>query len=328
LIFVQAILKGASFMQAELSCHDGDPSALQFLWVELTNQCNLQCSHCYAESGPQTFSRDALNLAQYRQVIVDAHKAGCRRIQFIGGEPTLNPDLPLLIELCCDLGYSFIEVFTNLTRLPGDLINCFRQNGVHVATSVYASRAEIHDAITHRPGSFSRTVGNIRRLSEAKIPIRAGIIEMSENAGESQSTVQFLADLGVERIGTDRVRHFGRGSVTGQCDMRELCGECRGNILCVGSDGNISPCIMSKFWSVGSLLETPFKELITSAKLARIRGEIDRATVQPQQDRKMSGQYIPAICDPKTCGPYSTCTPTTGPGPCAPSGCTPCFPKG
>jgi sulfatase maturation enzyme AslB (radical SAM superfamily) len=25
---------------------------LDFLWLELTNRCNLQCTHCYADSGP------------------------------------------------------------------------------------------------------------------------------------------------------------------------------------------------------------------------------------------------------------------------------------
>jgi sulfatase maturation enzyme AslB (radical SAM superfamily) len=315
-------------LQAELSHQYGDPSVLEFLWVELTNQCNLQCSHCYAESGPKTSGRDVLDSAQYRQVIVDAYTAGSRRIQFIGGEPTLNPDLPRLIELCSDLGYTFIEVFTNLTRVSDDLLTCFKRNGVHVATSVYASNAQVHDAITRRSGSFSHTVNTLRRLLEARIPVRAGIITMTENAGETESTVRFLTELGVENIGIDRVRQFGRGGTTGRPDMGELCGQCAGNTLCVGSDGRISPCIMSKLWSVGSFLDTPFNELVSSAKLAATRAEIKRATAQRYEGGSGNSKEIYTICDPKTCGPYSTCSPTTGPGPCGPSGCTPCFPKG
>ena len=33
-----------------------DPSVmhdLSFLWLEITGNCNLSCSHCYAESGPE-----------------------------------------------------------------------------------------------------------------------------------------------------------------------------------------------------------------------------------------------------------------------------------
>jgi sulfatase maturation enzyme AslB (radical SAM superfamily) len=313
-------------VQRELLSGNGATDKLQFLWVELTNQCNLQCSHCYAESGPNTFTRNALSSAQYRQVILDAYENGCREIQFIGGEPTLNPDLPALIQLCAALGYSLIEVFTNLTRLSDELVACFKQNGVHVATSVYASSAEIHDSITQLAGSFSHTVRNIRRLSAAGIPIRAGIIEMRENTAQTEATARFLTGLGVQKIGTDRVRQFGRGGTSAQGDLGELCGQCADSILCVGSDGKVSPCIMSKLWSVGSLLDTSLNELLTSANLMRIRGQIHDGTIQRRKHGSQAD--IHAICDPKTCGPYSTCTPTTGPGPCGPSGCTPCFPKG
>ena len=27
-------------------------STLDFLWLELTNRCNLQCVHCYTQSPP------------------------------------------------------------------------------------------------------------------------------------------------------------------------------------------------------------------------------------------------------------------------------------
>jgi sulfatase maturation enzyme AslB (radical SAM superfamily) len=319
-------VEGPVNVQTELVGKNDGTGALQFLWVELTNQCNLQCSHCYAESGPKTSTKNSLSSTHYQQLIFDAYEIGCRQIQFIGGEPTLNTDLPALIHFCSDLGYTFIEVFTNLTRLSDELVMCFKQNGVHVATSVYASDAKIHDTITHLPGSFSRTVRNVRRLSEAGIPIRAGVIEMLENTGQVESTTKFLNGLGVQKVGTDRMRRFGRGGTPGQGDMRELCGQCADNILCVGSDGEVSPCIMSKLWSVGSFLDTPLKVLIRSPKLMRIRSEIYDATRQRSKDGSQPGVH--AICDPKTCGPYSTCTPTTGPGPCAPSGCTPCFPKG
>lgn len=311
-------------MQTELEPQNSGAGTLQFLWIELTNQCNLQCLHCYAESGPNTAGKNVLSSVQYRQLITDAYGVGCRQIQFIGGEPTLNADLPSFIQLCSDLGYTFIEVFTNLTRLSDDLLLCFKRNKVHVATSVYASVPGIHDTVTSVPGSFSRTVRNILTLSKAEIPVRVGIIEMPENVGQVPSTIHFLSSIGITKVGMDRLRPFGRGGTTRKPEMAGLCGQCADNILCVASDARVSPCIMSKEWTVGSLLDTPFSELLMSAKLANTRNEIYRATVR----QGTQATNIQTICDPKTCGPYSTCTPTTGPGPCAPSGCTPCFPKG
>jgi sulfatase maturation enzyme AslB (radical SAM superfamily) len=304
-------------------------ASLDFLWLELTNQCNLECSHCYAESGPYTPAKNGLNRAQYRQLIAEAFEAGCRRIQFIGGEPTLNRDMPELIELCSNLGYTFVEVFTNLTRLRDGLLACLSQNGVHVATSVYAPTAEIHDKITHFPGSFAHTVSNLRKLLEYGIPVRVGVIEMQQNSGQVGAAVRFIKNLGIQNVGTDRLRHFGRGGIdNNRSNMTELCGQCADKLLCVSFDGKVSPCIMSKSWSVGSMLDTPFDELITSERLAATRRDIYRATVQGRDGGRENEEPMHAICTPKTCGPYSTCTPTTGPGPCAPNGCTPCFPKG
>ena len=315
-------------MTADLTSVEGERAILQFLWMELTNQCNLQCSHCYAESGPYTAGKDVLSSIEYRHLIVDAYQAGCRQIQFIGGEPTLNADLPGFIQLCSDLGYTFIEVFTNLTRLSDELVSCFKRNNVSIATSLYASVSEIHDSITTLPGSFARTVNNILKLSRANIPVRVGIIEMPQNSDHVPATIRFLSGLGIGKIGTDRVRGFGRAGMAREPDMAELCGQCAENILCVGSNGRVSPCIMSKHWTVGSVLDAPLSELLISAKLTHIRNDIYRATVQRQQEANEKEQNLQMICDPKTCGPYSSCTPTTGPGPCAPNGCTPCFPKG
>src|SRR5579864_6380253 len=118
---------------------------VNFLWLELTNRCNLKCSHCYSGSGPDAGSEDCLLQDDYECLIADAAQIGCRQIQFIGGEPTLNRALPHLIAAAQGKGYEFVEVFTNLTRLDNDLLECFKEYGVHVATSVYAPADEIHD---------------------------------------------------------------------------------------------------------------------------------------------------------------------------------------
>src|SRR5437763_16448627 len=93
----------------------GPPQELEFLWLELTNRCNLQCVHCYAESGPRAGATDILNVSDYRRLIDEGRKLGCRQSQFIGGEPTLNADLPACIAHAREVGYSTVEVYSNLT---------------------------------------------------------------------------------------------------------------------------------------------------------------------------------------------------------------------
>lgn len=306
--------------------HPATPQ-LDFLWLELTNQCNLQCSHCYAESGPHAGHEDTLVRSQYEALLTEAWQIGCRRVQFIGGEPTLNHDLGDLIRFAADIGYEFVEVFTNLTRLPVELLACFARHHVHVATSVYASRSGTHDLITRVDGSFSKTIRNLRLLVEAGIPVRAGVIEMDENVGQFEQTAEFLRSIGVQNVGRDRLRQFGRGNSTSTTDLAELCGGCAENVLCVGADGKVSPCIMSKPWFVSSVLEKSLGDISSSPTLAALRDDIRRAVVGTHEREGVHGG-IHVICQPKVCGPYDTCGPKLGPGPCAPSGCSPCYPKG
>jgi MoaA/NifB/PqqE/SkfB family radical SAM enzyme len=125
---------------------------IEFLWLELTNRCNLRCVHCYADSGPHGYKSDRLLADDYRRLVDEARELGCDQVQFIGGEPTLNRDLPELIDHARGNGYSFVEVFTNLTYFPDSLLRCFRNQGVSVASRSIPAEAR-HTTGSHKDGA-------------------------------------------------------------------------------------------------------------------------------------------------------------------------------
>lgn len=297
--------------------------ALDFVWLELTNRCNLQCIHCYAESGPTAGKTDALTENDYLNLIEQIYNLGCRRIQFIGGEPTLNRSLPKLIEAAFFKGFEFIEVFTNLTRLPDELLDVFCRFEVAIATSFYSHNPKTHDAITNQQGSFERTTRNMRKIMDAGLTLRAGIVEMEQNKGDLAKTWEFLEEMGVKNIGTDRLRAIGRADSSDCSGMGELCGNCAGNILSISPDGVVSPCIMSKQWSVGSIFESSLEELATSSRLSTIRTDIHHATLQSSKEPHEMGGCNPSRpnpCSPDQGGPCIPCNPN---GHCGPNACQP-----
>jgi radical SAM protein with 4Fe4S-binding SPASM domain len=305
---------------------------LQFLWLEITGRCNLICGHCYADSGPQVKHTDALSLQQWTGVIDEAHELGCRAVQFIGGEPTLHPNLMEMIEHADRRGFDLIEVFTNATRVDRSLIGCFKQHRVHVATSFYSADSAVHERITMGPGSWSRTVNGMRAILDAGLPLRVGIIETRHNAGHVQSATTFLESLGVTQIGWDGQRGVGRGvdeplSIhTGRNaePMEELCGQCWKGRLCVVPNGDVFPCVFSRSFLMGNASQG-LTAILRSQELQKFRSDVRRL----EQDRNLVAGCNPdQFCSPYQCYPQTgPCSPACGPVHCQP-GSGPCYPAG
>ncbi len=110
---------------------------LDFIWLELTSLCNMECVHCYAESGPNPETKNILSPQKYLEIITQAANMNCKKIQFISGEPTIVKHLPDYIVHASNNGFEFIEVFTNAFVLTKKLLTCFVENKVSVATSFY-----------------------------------------------------------------------------------------------------------------------------------------------------------------------------------------------
>jgi len=82
--------------------------------VEVTEDCNLSCSYCFASSGPGGAHRSTEEIEALLDTVAGA---GGRPIQFSGGEPTVRDDLPDLVERARARGIDHVEVNTNGIRL-------------------------------------------------------------------------------------------------------------------------------------------------------------------------------------------------------------------
>ena len=301
---------------------------IDFVWLELTDDCNLNCIHCYGESGEKSSDNNLLSFSEYKTTLSNLSILGCKQVQFLGGEPTLNKHLPQLINCAKANNYTFIEIFSNLINISEKLFEHFISNEVNIATSVYSHIPEVHDEITMKKGSFNKTIGNIKRILASNIALRVSIIEMSINKNHMDDTIQFLKSIGVKHIGTDKMRPFGRASSKStKASLKDLCGSCAGSTLCIAPNGNVSPCIMSKQWSIGSIRADSLSSLVKSKSLRKLRKNIYINTFEqrlPKSDQT-NAECTPG-CNP-TCGPAcSPCTPHCGPA-CSPY-CSPaCAPK-
>jgi hypothetical protein len=304
------------------------PNKRNMLWLEVTNFCNLQCTHCYNSSGRHESLTPSIPPERYEEILEEAKIMEFRSIQFIGGEPLFYPHLRRLIDHAIELAFSYIEIFSNLTTLPKWLLEA-KYRCVNLATSFYSYDPDVHDQICAMERSFERTTASIRRVIEAGMALRVGFIEMEPNKGQFDLTSAFLRGLGVKNIGYDKVREFGRAEQSKKANIGELCGKCGDGNLSIDVWGNVSGCIMSKHWAFGNVHEKSLSAIFDSKERRRFVQQLEEAPKRIEEILcNPSERHCNPACSP--CGPL--CNPNCSPD-CAPArgGCEPncnpsCFP--
>jgi len=228
-----------------------------FLSLEITGKCQLACTHCYSESGLHG-THGTMTRANWFNVIDQAREMGCIQVQLIGGEPTLHPDFRALVIFALERGLE-VEVYTNLVRVSDELWTLFERPGIRLACSYYSANAAQHNAITRR-SSHGRTLANIREAVLRRIPLRVGVVAITEQQDVAGAAAELRA-LGVEKVNVDVLRQIGRGVRDQQPSMAQLCGFCVDGKLAVSNEGRVWPCLLARWIDFGSLHEAPLPEL-------------------------------------------------------------------
>jgi MoaA/NifB/PqqE/SkfB family radical SAM enzyme len=232
-------------------------------------------AHCYNGSGPDG-GHGMMEREDWLNVLDQAAVSGVRAVQLIGGEPTMHPYFAELVDHALGVGLK-VEIFSNLTHIRPEWWDLFQREGVSLATSYYSDDRAEHNAVTGRD-SHGKTRANIARALELGIPLRTGMIHVLPNQRVDQARAD-LSSLGVENIGFDRMRHFGRGQGShAACDVNELCGRCGDGVAAIGPNGDVSPCIMSTWMTAGNVRVSSLSAILAGAEMAEFAALIPKAT--------------------------------------------------
>jgi MoaA/NifB/PqqE/SkfB family radical SAM enzyme len=269
---------------------------LRMIWCELTGECQAECLHCHAGSGPGR-GHGVMSAGDWEQVIAQAAGLGARRVVFIGGEPTLHPALHRLVRRALGSGLE-AEVFTNMVRIPAVLWELFSEPGVSLATSWYSGDRAQHAAITGRD-TWRQVRANVAEARRRGIPLRAGIIAGIVPGQQVTRAAAELRSIGVTDLGHDRLRRFGRGTIA---DPAQACGHCGRGVAAVLPDGSVTPCPMTRWLRAGNIRDTPLSTIL-GEPMAAVTG------ILPEARSACNPECSPnAPCTPK-CNPNSSCNP-------------------
>lgn len=137
------------------------------LFIQVTNQCNLRCAHCYANS--------SMNMEQFYDkgklldIVQEAYKLGISRIDFTGGEVFTQKYFMNFLE-ALDFYPITYSIFTNLTLLSEiDIDRLANLQGLsRIITSVDYFDNKKHDEFRGIKGSYEKTLKNIFLLQSKK----------------------------------------------------------------------------------------------------------------------------------------------------------------
>lgn len=175
----------------------------------VTNACNLACSHCHSASGarlPNEFDTEGLIRA-----VEELHALGVLSIVFAGGEPFVRRDMSHVLAHACALPGWKVSVVTNGTFLARGTraAELFKQcPGLHVNVSLDGSTPGLLATLRHQAGPtqdpkllFDDVTSSIRRCAEAGF-------HTSVNFTVTSATAHDLPDLyalAIDELGADGV---------------------------------------------------------------------------------------------------------------------------
>ncbi|MBN1797580.1 MAG: radical SAM protein [Spirochaetales bacterium] len=170
--------------------------------IAVTYRCNNNCSFCYVGNKQTREKQDAeLRLSEIKKIIrIFKYKAQIPFFSFTGGEPLLRADLEKMVRYAIHLGLR-VNLITNGTLISEKRAQSLRKSGLGTAqVSVESPESSIHDALTGRAGSFSRTLKGIHNLQQAGISVQTNTTVNQQNVSSLKHLPQFLKQIGITRF--------------------------------------------------------------------------------------------------------------------------------
>ena len=161
--------------------------------------CNCRCMFCLTE-GPRTF----VPFAQIKAEALEYAQRGYNSVGFIGGEPTVHPDILELGKACSEFGYKKIHVVSNGIRFAdADFLDHMLGAGfTRFSVSMHSHVAAVENELTGVKNAFDKKIQGLKNLSEQRsrgrfsdrIPIN--IVMNRRNLPSLEDTLLFFKELG------------------------------------------------------------------------------------------------------------------------------------
>ena len=176
---------------------------------DFTHKCNLNCKHCYSDSG--TASQKELGTKEALDVVDQLADFGVTALAFSGGEPLTRKDFFEVASHAVERGL-YVSVATNGTLLTKENVKKLKQAKInYVEVSIDGATAQTHDSFRGVPGAFDKAVAGLKNCVEADLCACIATTATKSNLAEMPGILDLAEEIGAERFTYFNFIPTGRG---------------------------------------------------------------------------------------------------------------------
>jgi len=166
---------------------------MAYLLIELTNQCNLNCRHCFDN---RHGGYDEIPLPVVEKITRQASQHGFDTIVFTGGEPTLHRYFPQIVRCVYEAGYTFgfVSNGQNFIQVYPQ-IKPFLDRLETITFSLDGATPNSHERLRGH-GAFTNLLKALSVCMAKSIPFTFNSVLTTYNRHEIQPLVDLAQQLG------------------------------------------------------------------------------------------------------------------------------------
>ena len=189
------------------------PLEIANVTVNVTNRCNLRCTHCYNDPGGDEL--DAAVIAKALRAARPALSAGASLI-LLGGEPLLAVDrLVAIVEGARSTFPAPPMLSSNGTLIDRELATRLADLDVDIQISLDGPDAATNDPVRGE-GSFDRAVRGVRHLVDQGVPVTLSMVYDRTNYTRLEAYADLAIELGASEVRYIPMRRIGRAAGQGE----------------------------------------------------------------------------------------------------------------
>ncbi len=168
------------------------------IFFHILTRCNLRCRHCYINPGQH--GRETLDIATIERWLgLFARRHPAANLIFLGGEPTLHPDLAAAVKRARELGYGSVTIDTNGYLFHDILERVAPEEVDYFSFSLDGPDPSVNDPL-RGTGSFQTCTQGIRAAKRRGFSVSAIYTVSRANIEDLSRMPSLLAELGVDRF--------------------------------------------------------------------------------------------------------------------------------